>query len=46
MCETTDDLEKFIRSFEKITQKFGLTMSVKKTCIMTLQQLKEDQHGK
>ncbi|CAF4518527.1 unnamed protein product [Rotaria magnacalcarata] len=46
MCETTDDLEKFIRSFEKITQKFDLTMSVKKTCIMTLQQLKEDQHGK
>ncbi|CAF4045409.1 unnamed protein product, partial [Rotaria magnacalcarata] len=46
MCESTDDLEKFIRSFEKITQKFGLTMSVKKTCIMTLQQLKEDQHGK
>ncbi|CAF4919165.1 unnamed protein product, partial [Rotaria socialis] len=46
MCETTDDLEKFIRSLEKITQKFGLTMSVKKTCIMTLQQLKENQHGK
>ncbi|CAF4573624.1 unnamed protein product [Rotaria socialis] len=46
MCETTDDLEKFIRSFEKITQQFGLTMSVKKTCIMTLQQLKEDQHAK
>jgi hypothetical protein len=42
MCNSADDLEKFIKTFEKVTQKFGLTMSVKKTCIMTLKQLKED----
>ncbi|CAF1670975.1 unnamed protein product [Rotaria magnacalcarata] len=46
MCGTTDCLDKFIRSFEKITQKFDLTMSFRKTCIKTLQQLKKDQHGK
>jgi hypothetical protein len=42
MCNSADDLERFIRTFEKVTQEFGLTMSVKKTCIMTLKQLKED----
>ncbi len=46
MCETAADLEKFIGSFEKVTQQFGLTMSIKKTCLMSLQQLKEDQHRK
>ena len=43
-CETANDLEKFIRSFENVTQQFGLTMSIKKTCIISLQQLKENQH--
>jgi hypothetical protein len=42
MCNSTNDLEKFIKTFEKVTQEFGLTMSVKKTCVMTLKQLKED----
>jgi hypothetical protein len=42
MCKSANDLEKFIKSFEKVTQEFGLTMSVKKTCIMSLKQLKED----
>ncbi|CAF0801605.1 unnamed protein product [Didymodactylos carnosus] len=42
MCTTAADLEKFIRTFEKVTQECGLTMSVKKTCIMSLKQLKED----
>lgn len=42
MCNSTNDLEKFIKTFEKVTQTFGLTMSVKKTCIMSLKQLKED----
>ncbi|CAF1402077.1 unnamed protein product [Didymodactylos carnosus] len=46
MCETALNLETFIRTFEKITQEFGLTMSVKKTCIMTLQQFQEDQNQK
>jgi hypothetical protein len=46
MCDKATDLEKFIRSFEKVTQEFGLTMSIKKTCLMSLQQLKEDQNRK
>ena len=47
MCETAEDLEKFIRSFEKVPQRFGLTMNIMKICLMLLlQQLKEDQHRK
>ncbi|CAF4074483.1 unnamed protein product [Adineta steineri] len=46
MCETTNDLEIFINTFEIITQEYGLVMSVKKTCIMTLQQYEEDQMRK
>ena len=46
ILETAEDLEKFIRFFEKVTQKFGLTMSIKKICLMSLQQLKQDQHRK
>ncbi|CAF2913593.1 unnamed protein product [Rotaria sp. Silwood2] len=46
MCETAPDLATFIRTFEKVTQEVGLTMSVKKTCIMTLQQFEEDQNRK
>ena len=42
MCESGTDLELFIQCFEQTTQKFGLTMSVKKTCIMTLKQLEQD----
>ncbi len=45
-CETADDLEKFTRSFEKVTQQFGLTVSIKKICLMSLQQLKKTQHNK
>ena len=44
MCETISDIEKFIRSFEKMTQHYGLTMHIKKTCFMSLKQLKENQH--
>jgi hypothetical protein len=36
------DIERFIRTFEKVTQQCGLTMNVKKTCIMSLKQFKED----
>jgi hypothetical protein len=42
MTKTLDDLERFIRIFEKVTQDYGLTMSVEKTCVMSLQQLKEN----
>ncbi|CAF1083759.1 unnamed protein product [Rotaria sp. Silwood1] len=30
MCEAASDLATFIRTFEKVTEEFGLTMSVKK----------------
>jgi hypothetical protein len=33
MCETVTDLEKFIRSFEKMTQQYGLTMNIKKNLL-------------
>ncbi|CAF4329403.1 unnamed protein product [Rotaria sp. Silwood2] len=46
MCNTINDLEKFILVFEKVTQQHGLIMSVKKTCIMSLQQFKQDINGK
>ena len=46
MCETISDLEKFVSCFEKVTQRYGLTMNTKKTCVMSLKQLKEDQHRK
>ena len=42
MCDNEHDLEMFIRTFEQVTQEFGLTMSIKKTCIMSLKQLQED----
>jgi hypothetical protein len=37
---------KFIRSFEKVTQQFVLTINIKKTCLMSLKQLKEDHYRK
>ena len=46
MCNTLYDLEKFIKSFEKVTQQYGLTMSVKKTCVMSLQQYEIDKSGR
>ena len=45
-CECISDLEKFIGCFERVTQQYGLTMNTKKTCIMSLKQLKENQHRK
>jgi hypothetical protein len=38
MCQNIQDLEKFIKAFEKVTQRFGLTMNIKKTCVMSLKQ--------
>ena len=46
MCDKISDLEKFISCFENVTQQYGLTMNIKKTCVMSLQQLKEDQNKK
>ena len=45
MCNTQNDLEKFIQSFEKVTQQYGLTMSVKMTCVMSAQQFETDANG-
>ncbi len=42
ICDNNLDLEIFIQTFDQITQDFGLTMSVKKTCIMSLQQFQQD----
>ncbi|CAF3297940.1 unnamed protein product, partial [Rotaria sp. Silwood2] len=42
MCDSATDLELFIQCFEQVTQEFGLTMSVKKACIMSLKQLQQD----
>jgi len=35
MCEAAAYRETFIRSFEKVTQQFGLTISIKKICLTT-----------
>ena len=40
------DLEKFILTYEIITQKYGLTMSVKKTVIMSMEEFETDSNGK
>lgn len=42
MCDNSLNLELFIKCFEQVTQEFGLTMIVKKTCIMSLKQLEHD----
>ncbi|CAF3565234.1 unnamed protein product [Rotaria sp. Silwood1] len=41
MCQSIQDLEKFIKAFDEITQNFGLTMNIKKTCIMSLKQFQK-----
>jgi hypothetical protein len=41
MCQSIQDPEKFIKAFEKVTQDFGLTMNIKKTCIMSLRQFQK-----
>ena len=45
MCNTLKDFETFVKSFEKVTQQYGLTMSVKKTCVMSAQQFEVDANG-
>jgi hypothetical protein len=42
ISDKATDIERLIRTFEKVTQQCGLTMNVKKTCIMSLKQFKED----
>ncbi|CAF4446781.1 unnamed protein product [Rotaria socialis] len=46
LTQTLDDLKLFIEIFENVTQAYGLTMSVKKTCVMSMQQFKEGINGK
>lgn len=38
------DIERFIQTFEKVTQQCGLTMNIKKSCMMSPKQFKEDAH--
>ena len=45
MWETANDLEMFVKAFEKMTQDYGLTMNIKKMCIISLQ-LFEDDHNR
>ena len=45
-CNSLQDLEKFILTFETVTQKYGLTMSVKKTVIMFMEEFETDLNGK
>ena len=46
LCNSLQDLEKFILTFETVTQKYGLTMSVKKTVIMSMEEFETDSNGK
>ena len=46
LCNFVQDLEKFILTFETVTQKYGLTMSVKKTVIMSMEEFETDSNGK
>ena len=41
LCQNAGHLESFLQVLEKVTQEFGLTMSVKKTCTMSLKQFEE-----
>ncbi|CAF2978054.1 unnamed protein product [Rotaria sp. Silwood2] len=40
--DNTTDLKLFVRIFEEVSQEYGITMSIKKTCIMQCTQLKVD----
>ena len=46
LCNSLQDLEKFILTCEIVTQKYGLTMSVKKPVIMSTEEFKTDSNGK
>jgi hypothetical protein len=41
ICQNIQDLEKFIKVFEKGTQDFSLTINIKKTCIISLKQFQK-----
>ena len=41
MRQSIQDLEKFIKAFAKDAQDFGLTMNIKKTCVMFLRQFQK-----
>jgi hypothetical protein len=42
VSDNAADIERFIRTFKRVTQQCGLTMNVIKTCIMSLKQLEVD----
>ena len=46
LCNSLQDLEKFILTFEIVTQKYGLTTSVKETVIMSMEEFETDSSGK
>ncbi|CAF3348204.1 unnamed protein product [Rotaria socialis] len=46
MFSSLQDLDKFILTSEKITQKYELTMSVKKTMTMSMEEFEVDSNGK
>ena len=41
MCDSTKNLEHFIKVFARITQDFGLNLNVQKACTMSLKQLEK-----
>ncbi|CAM4828709.1 unnamed protein product [Rotaria magnacalcarata] len=46
ICNSREHIETFIQVFERITQEYGLTMNVNKTCIMSSVQSKNNVNGK
>ncbi|CAF4744704.1 unnamed protein product, partial [Rotaria sp. Silwood2] len=41
MCDSPKNLEHFIKVFERVTNDFGLTMNIQKTCTMSLKQFEK-----
>ncbi|CAF5135997.1 unnamed protein product, partial [Rotaria socialis] len=40
--DNVTDLKLFVGVFEEVSQEYGITMSIKKTCVMQCRQLKVD----
>ncbi|CAF5223980.1 unnamed protein product, partial [Rotaria magnacalcarata] len=41
MCDSPKNLEHFIKVFERVTNDFGLSMNIQKTCTMSLKQFEK-----
>ncbi|CAF2128934.1 unnamed protein product [Rotaria magnacalcarata] len=41
MCDSPKNLEHFVQVFERVTNDFGLTMNIQKTCTMSLKQFEK-----